>query len=90
MSPPPMNPPESRTWIEEDDGAKATQLRLIHTHVSHFGNQFGQHPVARREKTRAGEVREYDLGGLPPPPVRPPKIPPPDPHLSKMAPTPAL
>lgn len=67
VSPPPMNPPESRTWIEEDDGAKATQLRLIHTHVSHFGNQFGQHPVARREKTRAGEVREYDLGGLPPP-----------------------
>lgn len=67
VSHPPMNPPESRTRIEEDDGAKATQLRLIHTHVSHFGNQFGQHPVARREKTRAGEVREYDLGGLPPP-----------------------
>lgn len=27
------------TWIEEDDGPQAAELRLVHLHVFHFGDQ---------------------------------------------------
>lgn len=26
------------TWVEEDDGSQAAELRLIHLHVFHFGH----------------------------------------------------
>lgn len=38
------------TRVEEDDGAQAAQLRLVHLHVPHLGHQLRQHPVEGRGK----------------------------------------
>lgn len=34
-----------RTGVEEDDGAQAAQLRLVHLHVPHLGHELRQHPA---------------------------------------------
>lgn len=37
-----------RTRVEEDDGAQAAELRLVHLHVPHLGHQLRQHPAGKR------------------------------------------
>lgn len=34
-----------RTGVEEDDGAQAAELRLVHLHVPHLGHELRQHPA---------------------------------------------
>lgn len=36
---------EGHTGVEEDDGAQAAQLRLVHLHVPHLGHELCQHPA---------------------------------------------
>lgn len=36
-----------RTWVEEDDGTQAAQLRLVHLHVAHLGHKLRQHPAEK-------------------------------------------
>lgn len=49
------------TWVEQDNGSQAPQLRLIHLHVFHFGHQLRQNParggawVSRRSQTGTGQ-----------------------------------
>lgn len=33
------------TWVEEDDGPQAAQLRFVHLHVFHLGDQLCQDPA---------------------------------------------
>lgn len=33
------------TWVEQDDGSKAAQLRFIHLHVPHLTHKLGQNPA---------------------------------------------
>lgn len=37
------------TWVEQDNGSQAPQLRLIHLHVFHFGHQLCQNPACGRQ-----------------------------------------
>lgn len=37
------------TWVEEDDGPEAAQLRLVHLHISHFIHQLRQNPEDNRQ-----------------------------------------
>lgn len=47
-------PPSFRTllvtWVEEDDGSKTSQFRLIHLHVPHLRHQFREHPAGKHTR----------------------------------------
>lgn len=43
------------TWIEEHDGPEAAQLRLIHLHLAHLGDELGEDAV--EDGADAGVVR---------------------------------
>lgn len=47
-----MKRQEGSTGVEEDDGAQAAQLRLVHLHVPHLGHQLRQHPAGEAGKCR--------------------------------------
>lgn len=53
-----------RTRVEQDDGAQAAQLRLVHVHVPHLGHELRQDPVQEAGR-RQGPRQTVALVGLP-------------------------
>jgi len=47
--------------VEQDDGAEAAQLRLVHPHVAHLGHELGEHAV--EDVAHAGLVRRVAVDG---------------------------
>lgn len=41
--------PRTVTWVKQHNGSQAPQLRLVHLHVFHFGDQLSQDPVHRKQ-----------------------------------------
>lgn len=62
------------TGVEEDDGAQAAQLRLVHLHVPHLGHQLRQHPVC----VGGGGQANINIQARPCPSRGPPETPPKD------------
>lgn len=56
---------EGHTGVEEDDGAQAAQLRLVHLHVPHLGHELRQHPAEEEADTPSQSGRGPHQGHTP-------------------------
>lgn len=47
------------TWVEQDNGSKTPQFRLIHLHVPHLRHQFCEHPAEKQHTQTHTHIRSH-------------------------------